>query len=304
VVEKRQKQVLISNLSMDLIGRALELVQYEAFPVYKRNIDRREPPFAHGEFAPSAMAVLLLTSGLDYHLARLKYLRDVYRHDPPLPQYFNWKIGDYLPDKLNKLLFKRSEKRLREQLIELTILRDSVAHPRFYVVEREMKSDYSFTKERAKLSDGEKHREKVLNRKMGRSERTKSLRLPLVPIWISYVDVVTCVLVLNRFLNLIEHRYGNPFGWVGNFSVKNVPPDFFHERRETTRRSIPLKDWAQAFHDSLAPSDQRKVSKYISKRLTPPRVVRKGGIVDALWELRNPPEPEFLRKPPPWKMKP
>ena len=77
---------------MDLMEHALEMLQRRALPVYKRNIDRRKPPIAHGEFGPSAAAALLLTSGLDYHLARLKWLCDIVVERPPLPHapYFNW----------------------------------------------------------------------------------------------------------------------------------------------------------------------------------------------------------------------
>jgi hypothetical protein len=300
---------------MDLIVHALGLIQRESLPVYLRNIDQRDPPFAHGEFAPSAIAILLMTSGLDYHLARLKYLRDVLPHKPPLPHtpYFNWSIGDSLPEKIDKLLHKRTEKRLKEQLIELTIMRDSVAHPKLYLVRRFMRPDYTSTPEIARLAGGEKHRSKALQRKLKRSERTKTLRLPLVPSWISYVDIVICVLVLNRFLNLLEERYGNPYGWVGGLSVLNIPKGFFKDWGDTTRRSIPLSDWTQAFFNSLATSDQQNahkrlgtaVSRYISKRqVRLPKMSIKGSILKTIFELQNPPQPEFLRKPPPWKMVP
>ncbi len=310
MAKKRQEQNYISNLSMDLMGHALQSIQSNAFPTYQKNIDKREPPFAHGEFSPCAIAILLLTSGLDYHLSRLKYFRDVHEFTPPLPPYFNWKMGDPLSTKIERLLVKRTEWRLRDQLIELTVMRDTVAHPKLYVITQIMRADYSFTEQIAKLCDGEKHRSKTLKMRMIRFEKTKSLRLPLVPTWISYVDIVTCVLVITRFLHLIEKKYGNPAGWFGDFSVKNVPAGFFPGWGNMTRRSIPLSEWAQAFFKSLSPGDQQKVqnrlgtnvSKYIQKDPIAPMRMRHGSIGNILDSMRNPPKPEFLRKPPPWPM--
>ena len=292
---------------------ALEVVQREAFPVYQRNIDQRDPPFAHGEFGPCAIAILLLCSGLDYHLARLKYLRDLRPHRPPLPHtpYFNWRIGDYLPAKIERLLIKRTEKRLREQLIEVTIMRDSVAHPKLYLIRHLMRPDYSVTRQKVKLSDGADHRPKALQRKLKRSERTKCLRLPLVPNWISYPDIVVCILVLNRFLILLEEKYQNPYAWVGGFSARNYPPNFFHGWGDKTRRSISLEEWTTAFFNSLSEADKKAVqkrlgaeaSKYIEKRQLVPKM-GKGTISDILRYMQDPPEPEFLRKAPPWSPRP
>jgi hypothetical protein len=309
---RRQAQESISNLSMDLIGRALELVQHEAFPVYKRNVDSREPPFAHGEFGPCAIATLLIPSGIDYHLARLKYFRDVLKRKRPLPftPYFNWNMGVPLSLKIDRLLYKRSERRLKEQLIEFTIMRDSVAHPKLYLIRHLMNADYSITKQRAKLASGEGHRGKATERKLMRSERTRSLRLPLVPIWISYVDIVACILVLTRFLHLLEERYGNPSAWVGGFSVRNVPEGFFKGWGSAHRKSIPIGEWARAFYESLSSSDQEKVrrrlgvevSRYTDKPVLIPVQIRGGSIGSMLRALQNPPPPDFLRKPPPWGM--
>lgn len=289
------------------------MLQQRAFPVYKRNIDNRDPPFAHGEFGPSATAALLLTSALDYHLARLKWLRDIIVERPPLPYtpYFNWEIDDFLTDKIEKLLHRPSEKRLREQLLELTSMRDSVAHPKLYIVKQLMTPDYSVTEQKAKLAAGVRHRKKTIARKLKRSERTASLRLPLVTTWISYVDMVLCVLIINRFLNLLQEKYGG-YAWLGGFSVQNVPQGFFHGWGTTTRKSVLLEEWAETFFNSLAPADQRSVekrlgsrpSKYIQKHVQYPRIVkkvRKGGIQ---FELEDAPKPDFLRNPPPWKMHP
>ena len=312
MTERRRASESITNLSMDLIVPALELVQQRAFPVYQRNIDSRDPPFAHGEFGPCAIAALLITSGLDYHLARLKYLRDVARSKPPLPHtpYFNWTMGVPLAGKIEQLLYKRTEKRLKEQLIELTIMRDCVAHPKLSLVRQFMNPDYSYSKQKARLSAGESHRPKTLQRKLKRSERTKSLRLPLVPAWISYVDIVTCVLVLTRFLYLLEQRYGNPYAWLGDLVVKNSPDGFFNDWESSGRRkSISIGDWAQAFFNSLAPIDQIRVEKrlgtkatrYIQMHVSSPGNIRHGNIAAILRAMQNPSPPEFLRKPPPWK---
>ena len=293
---------------MDLIEHAFVLLQTKAFPVYLRNIDKREPPFAHGEFVPCAIAVLLISSGLDYHLARLKYLRDISVHKPSLPHtpYFNWDVGESLSGKLGKLLIKRGEKRLREQLIAMTIMRDSVAHPKVYLVREMLKPDLGPANSKAKLAAGT-HMDKARRRKLKRSERTKTLQLPLVPTWISYPDVVVCALVLNRFLNLLERKYGNPYAWVGGFSVRNDPPGFFNDWGDRTRRSISMNDWAKGLFDSLSSNDQQKVRKRLGSGVSlyfhkqkPQYKKGKGGIIDALRYLQNPPSPEFLRKPPPW----
>ena len=108
---------------------------------------------------------------------------------------------------------------------------------------------------------------------MNRSERTRLLRLPLVPTWISYPDAVVAVLVASRFLNLLEEEYGN-YAWAGGFSVRNEPVGFFQGWGETTRRSITIEEWARAFYDSLSMADQQGIRKrlgnnlslYISKR--------------------------------------
>lgn len=302
-------QESISNLSTGLIERGLSLLQREAFPVYKMNRDRRGPPFAHGENLPSAIALLLLSSGLDYHLARLKWLRDLTEHKPPLsvPTYFNWDIDDALSTKVKNLLVGQRELKLRRGLIELTAVRDSVAHPKLYVVKDLIKSDLSFGRSTAKLS-GSILSKKASQNKMNRSERTRLLRLPLVPTWISYPDAVLSVLVISRFLNLLEGKYGN-YACVGRFSVRSEPVGFFQGWRETTRRSIAIEEWARAFYDSLSVIDQQVIRKrlgnnlslYFSKRR--PRLnIGEGTITDVLQAMHRPRKLEFLRKPPPWKI--
>ena len=176
-------------------------------------------------------------------------------------------------------------------------MRDSVAHPKLYIVKQLMKPDYSFTEQKAKLAAGAKHRPKTLARKLKRSERTAFLRLPLVATWISYVDMVLCVLVVNRFLNLLQEKYGN-YAWLGSSSVQNIPPNFFYGWGSTTRKSVLLEEWAQAFFNSLAPADRQSVekrlrttpSKYIKKRVKYPRIIKrasKGGIQYELQDAPN-----------------
>ncbi|MDP1769669.1 MAG: hypothetical protein Q8L74_12835 [Nitrospirota bacterium] len=311
MAQKTQAQEHISNLSVDLMSHALELIQQKALPVYKRNVATREWSIAHGEFGPSAIAALLLASGVDYHLARLKSFRDVFPEKPPLPHtpYFNWEIGDFLPTKIERLLIKPGEGRLREQLLEFTSVRDSVAHPKLYFIRQLLKPDYTVSRPKARLVAGATHKQKTLRRKLKRSEMTASLHLPLVPTWISYVDIVICVLVMNRFLNLLERKYG-PYAYLtGGFSVQNIPTDFFHGWGSTTRKSISFSDWTGAFFDSLSPADKQKVqkrlgdkvSKYLQKYSPPIRVRKKR---NGEYEFVNPPPPDFLRKPPPWKVGP
>ena len=258
-------QEYISNLSMDLMGHALELIQHKAFPVYKRNIGLRKPPFAHGEFGPCAIASLLLPSGLDYHLSRLKYLRDEGRDT----KHFNWTSDDSLATKIDRLLVKGSEKRLKKQLIEFTIMRDSVAHPKLYFITQLMRLDYSFTEQKPTLCTGARHREKAVKHKFKHSEKTKSLCLPLVPTWISYVDIVVCVLVLTRFLNLLEEKHGSD-GWLGGFLTRDDPPGFFPNRGDHSKnwRTIPIEEWAQAFFNSLAQDDRQGVQKRLGADVT------------------------------------
>ena len=306
---KSEVQESISNLSMGLIEHGLTLLQTHSFPVYKKNIDQRDPPFAPTEFTPSAIAILLMSAGLDYHLARLKWLRDVAPHDPPLPYpiYFNnWKVGEALSKKITKLLIRKNEARLKEQLIELTIVRDSVAHPRLYLVKQARRSDLSFCSPRAELSPGAELRPKALMRKLKGSERTKSLRLPFVPSWISYPDAVVCVLVLHRFLNLLEIKYGNPYAWVGHFSIRNEPSGFFKDSTKTWL-TLSMDEWVRTFFHSLSQDDQGRVrkrlgrdfSKYLQKILPRPRIGR-GTLSDVIRNRQNPPKIAFLHKAPPW----
>jgi hypothetical protein len=304
----RNSQESISNLSMGLIEHGLTILQTRSFPVYQKNIAQRDPPFASTESTPSSIAILLMSSGLDYHLARLKWLRDVAPHDSPLsyPTYFNWQVGEALSQKITRLLIQKNETRLKEQLIELTIVRDSVAHPRLYLVRQAMRSDLSFCRPRAELSPGAELRPKALMRKLKGSERTKSLRLPLVSSWISYPDAVVCVLVLHRFLNLLEIKYGNPYAWVGRFSIRNEPSGFFKDSTKT-RLTLSMDEWARAFFHSLSQDDQERVrkrlgrdfSKYLHKILPRFRFGR-GTFSDVIRIRENPLKIAFLHKAPPW----
>jgi hypothetical protein len=309
MARRGEMQESISILSTGLIEGGLSLLQRDALPVYQINRDRRGPPFAHGENLPSAMALLLLSSGLDYHLARLKWLRDLTEHKPPLsvPTYFNWGIDDSLSIKVTKLLVRQREQKLCRGLIELTAARDSVAHPKLYVVKDLIKSDLSFGRSKAKLS-GSTLSKKASQIKMNRSERTRLLRLPLVPTWISYPDAVLAVLVVSRFLNLLEEKYGS-YAWAGGFSIRNEPVGFFQGWGETTRRSITIEEWVRAFYASLSMVDQQGIRKRLGNNLSPyiskrrPRLkIGKGTITDILRAMHRPRKLEFLRKPPPWKI--
>lgn len=293
---------------MGLIEHGLTLLQTRSFPVYQKNITQRDPPFAPTEFTPAAIAILLINSGIDYHLARLKWLRDIAPHDPPLsyPTYFNWKIGDPLAEKIKKLLVQKNEQRLKEQLIDLNIVRDSVAHPRLYLIRQAILPDLGFGGARAQLPPGETLLDKTQKRKLKGSERTKMLRLPLVPSWISYPDAVACVLVMHRFLNLLEWKYGNPYAWVGNFFVPHIPIGFF-PNTDKTRLNVSMQEWAAAFFQSLSQEDQQRIkkrlgrhlSKYLHKSL--PRLrYGKGTVTDILRTMQDPPKPAFLTKAPPW----
>jgi hypothetical protein len=178
---RAKAQEHITNLANDLIMQALDTVQRQAFRVYQRNAEDRAS-LAHGEFGPCAGAILLLTAGLDFHLARLKYLRDIARYKRPFPHtpYFDWDIDYFLTDKIGRLLIKRGEKSLKTHLLELTAMRDSVAHPKLYLIRDLIKPDFSFSKPQATRS-GWEHRKKTADLKRKRSERTRFLQLPLVP---------------------------------------------------------------------------------------------------------------------------
>jgi len=104
-----------------------------------------------------------------------------------------------LSKKLEGLLIKLREKKFKEQLLELTIVRDCVAHPNFYIVKDSWKRDNSWGKSSATFPSGVKHREKASKRKRERYERTKILGLQMVATWISYRDVVMCLIIVSHF---------------------------------------------------------------------------------------------------------
>src|SRR5688572_18691039 len=116
---EQSSQKSVSNLSINFIESAFLLLVKKALPVYRHNIDRKRPPVAAGENVAAAAAVMMLVTGLDYHLCRLKYLRDVAKHRPALPHtpYFNWSFGDALSFKIQRLLSGHKESRLQRQLI-------------------------------------------------------------------------------------------------------------------------------------------------------------------------------------------
>src|SRR5437879_455433 len=126
----------ISNLSFDLLGKAILLLRGEAYRVYQLNQGHPRPPVAGTETAAAASAILLLQPALDYHLCRLKYLVDEAlklpkrRNLPPV----QFKMDDYLPKKIERLLIQRHEQRLKELLIEFTAVRDSIEHAKIFTV--------------------------------------------------------------------------------------------------------------------------------------------------------------------------
>jgi hypothetical protein len=194
------------------------------------------------------------------------YLRDIAPHKPPLsyPTYFNWEIGDSLLEKISELLIQKNERNLKKQLVEPIIVRDSIAHPRLYLIKQAMRSDSSFSKPRAKLSLGAELRPKALLRKLKGSVRTKTLRLPLVASWNKNLNAVTCVLVLHRFLNLLEIMHENPCAWVGNLIVQNEPVGFFINI-DKTRLSVSMATLTTAFFQSLSQNNQQRVSKRLGR---------------------------------------
>jgi hypothetical protein len=303
----------ISNLSFSLIESAFLLLTERALPVYRYNINRQRPPVAGGENVNAAASIVMLATGLDYHLCRLKYLRDVAIHNPPLPHtpYFDWTFGDSLSWKVAKLFKKAAEKRLMTQVIEMTVCRDSIVHPKFYTVTHSWDADFNDKRLAAKLSPGITLGNKAIAHKMRRRDFTRMLRLPIVPTWISYVDAVVCILVLHRVLNLLEWRYGNSYAWVGGITAyQKQTKELFTEWNWVRSHPRDLQDWTKAFFQSLSDEDQRKVKNRLGGRLDPylkkkrPRIRLRSGakytLTDILQARRNPPKPEFLYKPPPW----
>ena len=166
-----------------------------------------------------------------------------------------------LSKKLEGLLIKLREKKFKEQLLELTIVRDCVAHPNFYIVKDIWKRDDSWGKSSATFPSGVKHGDKATKRKRERSERTKILGLPMVSTWISYRDVVMCLIVVSRFLHLLERKYGNPYAHVGRLFVQDTPDGAFKDVENKSRRIVSFDEWTRAFYNSLSPNDQKVVGK-------------------------------------------
>lgn len=67
----------------------------------------------YGENVGAALSIVLMVTGLDYHLCRLKYLRDLAKYRKPFPYTpcFTWGIDDVLPKKLEGLLIQRMKGR-------------------------------------------------------------------------------------------------------------------------------------------------------------------------------------------------
>ena len=311
--KKHISQRSIPILSMELIRSAFLLLIKYSLPVYKRNINHIRPPVALGENSNAALAIVAMTTGLDYHLCRLKYLRDVERHKPPLPHtpYFGWELDDFLFVKLKELLIKSNEQRLLKQLIEITVCRDTVIHPKVFTITEIIDEEYNYEKIEAELPLSMVLRAKTKNNTMKRKRLTKILRLPIVPTWISYVDAVKCILVLHRFLNLLESRYGNPYAWIGGMTAYEKEAKLLFTGWNW-EKSYPseLEDWVEAFYKSLSIEDQGKVKKVLGDNLAPYikkvkqiPMIPKGSnwtIAEILEDIRKPRmKPDFLSKPPP-----
>ncbi len=302
----------ISNLSVGLIESAFLLLIERSLPVYRHNIHRERPPVAARENVNAAATIVMLITALDYHLCRLKYLRDIATQEPPLTYtpYFNWTFEDALSKKLKKLLTRKKEGRLLTQLIELTVCRDSIVHPKFYTVTESWDTDLNYKSMKAELAPGVTLKPKAIKHKVGKRDVTKLVRLPLVPTWVSYLDAVLCILVLHRLFNLLEWRYGNPYAWVGGITAfEKQTKELFAGWNWQRGHPRELEDWVNAFYQSLSIKDQEKVkialggriSLYLKKKR--PRIRLPSRSKRSLREIfnvvQNSPKPEFLFKPPP-----
>lgn len=292
---------------------AFMLLEREALPFYRKNSGNRQKGLVvYPERTSVAAAIPLMIAGLDYHLARLKYFVDLTEWEPPLlhQPYFNWRIDASLVTKITEILNSRKERRLREQLMEVTGIRDTIIHPKLYVIEEVFSSASGLKARTAKLAPGSNHREKVKKRKLAREERTKSLKLPLVPTWLSYADGVLVILVIHRFLNLIKKRYGNLF-WIGSVFLKSRTTGFFKNEEKNHSINSKFEAWVLAFFNSLSNMDRIHVEKvlkspikfYLEKTLDFPRPRTMSRFSLQKWEKKfhNPPRPKFYLKPPSWK---
>jgi hypothetical protein len=311
---KRSSSKLISNLSVSLIESAFLILVENALSVYRHNINWQRPPVAGKENVNAAAAIVMLVTGLDYHLCRLKYLRDIAIHKPPLPHtpYFNWNFDDAFSKKLRCLLIQRKEARLLNELIEITVCRDSIVHPKVYTITHSWDADLNDRFLKAKLAPGAILRDKALKHKMRRKDFMKLLKLPLVPTWVSYVDAVACILVVHRLLNQLEWRYGNPYAWVGGITAyENQTKELFTGWNWQYSHPRELQEWVTAFFQTLSPQHQsyvkRRLGGYIEPHLLKKQQrgpLRKSGkrSLEDIFRIPQAPMPDFLSKPPPWKM--
>jgi hypothetical protein len=163
----------------------------------------------------------------------------------------------------------------------------------------------------AELPPGVGHRPKTVQHKMQGREFSRTLKLPLVPTWVSYVEAVVCILVLYRLLSLLESRYGNPYAWVGGITAyEDQTKPLFRAWDWTRSHPREFEDWAQAFFWSLSASDQAKIEPrlgsnialYTKKKKRTLRIkTRKRRSSLGMIVLENvAPKPDFLSKPPPW----
>lgn len=265
VVSRSRRSESISVQSFQLIEAAFALLYLKALPVYTLFSGRQRPPISGPENANSSAAIVLLTAGLDSHLCRLKYLHDVAPRQrsesnrSPLP----FRLDDALSIKIMHLMTKKRDVKLKEELIEITICRDIIVHPKIYLEERTYQK-WEITKMTSRLASGIQLRQKQLDHMLKRLPLTRRLRLNLVPTWISYVDAVVCILVINRFLKLLQSRYGFPYAYIGPVfadpdEIRALFRGWNFEESEPDR----LADWSAAFYKSLSQNDQIVVRRVL-----------------------------------------
>jgi hypothetical protein len=164
---------------------------------------------------------------------------------------------------------------------------------------------------KAKLPPGVDHQPKTVQHKMQRREFSKILKLPLVPTWLNYVDAVMCILVIYRFLRLLESRYGNPYAWVGGITAyEDQTKPLFTAWDWTRSHPRELEDWAEAFFRSLSLADQAKTEARLGsnialytkkkKRTVRMRTRKRRSSLGMIFLEKVKPKADFLSKPPPW----
>jgi len=272
VKPKGFRQESISNLSLDLIDTAFLLLCEHALPAYKQHINSSRPPVDGRENATSAAAIVMLLSGLDYHLCWLKYSKETIKLkiSPPHAPIFSWSFDDYLVVKVRGLLTRRTERGLLAQIIEITACRDSIIHPKIYTITHVFDADFNIKHMKGCLVPGAKLRNKTKSVKMKRKDATKLLKIPLVPTWIGYADAVLSVFVVYRLFLTLEIRYGKsymPSAVLSRYARK--AKHLFGDLEWPKDYRGTLQEWISAFYKSLSIRDQEKVAKVLGGEFIP-----------------------------------